>query len=241
MVKRKAEGGDEEGPLVLKRARPLTTPLPRLAKLEKRVNSIAKAIETNYIDTQINKAIAYDVNTFVDLSAISSDVATASGAAGTRQGSWVQPTMLEARLRFHQPFDPTIQNPTAVRFMLIQAKQRFTPSTVAVGATTAVLANQNSNFSFLAPYDKDNRRHFTVLHEQSFTLGGWSNSSVGASSIPQDRIFTIKKKLSRRIAFELNGATKEGGAIYWIAYSDTAAAQTEPVCTGLVRVHYRDL
>lgn len=235
MAKRKAD--EEEMPLTLKRVK---TTDDKVNTLQKKVNRISRTIETNYVDVDINKAVAYDVETVVHLTPIINDAATASGYPGTRQGSRVTPTFLEIRMQAYQGAS-TLQNPSFVRFLVVQAKQRFVPQTTSVSGTTAVLANQGSNKSYVAPFNKDNRRHFTVLHDETVSLGSWLSSSGSATAIPQARHIEIKRKLSRNIAYDLDSTTTEAGQVYLIAYSNIVSTQTEPTISGLCRVHYQDL
>lgn len=236
MPKRKADSS-EKGQTVLKRVRTIDD---KVRKVDRRVAKIFRSIETNYVDTLVNINTAYDVNNVVHLSPITSDAASASGAPGTRQGSKVTPTSMELRLKMRQP-SSTIQNPSIMRVIVIQSKQRFIPNTTAIGGTNAVLANQNSNAAVLAPFNKFNRRHFTVLYDETVVLGSWLTATGVSTSIDNTRVVTIKRKLSRDIAYEDASDTGEGGQIYLIAYSDIAAATTEPDLYGLCRIHYQDL
>lgn len=211
----------------------------KIAKLSRQVKRLAKAQETNYKDVLINTNCAYDVNNAIHISSILNDGGSPTGTVGTRIGEKVSPYFLEIRGRVRQPLS-AIENPSVVRMIIIQSKQRFTPSTISIPGANNVLANQNSIFAYLSPFDRDNRQHFTVLHDEMFSLTSWSTAGGTMTGEPGQHLVHIKKKLSKDIAFELSGSTPEAGNIYVCFFSSVAAANTEPVFEGFSRIYYKD-
>lgn len=212
----------------------------RLKQLSSKVSKISRSIESNYVDTSINMNANYDTSNVLSLTTITNDSATSSGAPGTRQGSRVTPTFLELRMQVSQS-SSTLQNPSVVRIVVVQAKQRFVPSGTAAGGSTALLAYQNASAVVYSPFDKFNRQHFTVLHDETLTLGSWLTSTGVATDIDQTKLVEFKRKLSRDIRFEDDSGNPEAGRIYLVAYSTIATANTEPTLFGYARVHYQDL
>lgn len=211
----------------------------KIAKLTRQVRSLNKAQETNYIDKFINVNISYDVNNAQHVTAIPNDGTGPTGAAGTRIGEKVSPTFMEMRGIFKQPLT-AVENPTQVRMIVIQSKQRFVPSTTSITGANNVLANQNTVSSVFAPYDFDNRRHFYVLHDEVYTFTSWSTAQGAMTGEPAQRYIHFKKKLSRDICFEGTGTTPEAGQIYCLFYSNVAVANTEPTFEAFSRVYYKD-
>lgn len=206
-------------------------------RLERKVNKIAKAIEPNYVDTIINSNIAYDVNNATTISALTQ---AGTGAPGTRKGARVTPYFLEFKGQIAQA-SSALQNPSTVRIMLIQARQRFVPNTTATTGTSNILDFQAASNTIFAPYDRDNRRHYTVLYDKTHQLGSWLTSTGVSTSIAQRKLIQMRLKLSRDIAYEESTTTTEGGQLYLCCWSDVANANTEPDIRGVFRIHYRDL
>lgn len=212
-------------------------PTTQYKKLEKKVNMIVKAIEPNYVDTTISTNIAYDVNNAQTISALTQ---AGTGAPGTRQGAKVTPYYLEFRGVLSQA-SSALQNPSTVRILLVQSRQRFLPSTTAAVGATNILDGQGTIVTPYEPFNKDNRKHFTVLYDKTHMLGSWLTSTGVSTSIPQRKLIQMKLKLSRDIVYEESSTTPEGGQLYLCCYSTVANANTEPVIDGVFRVHYRDL
>lgn len=210
----------------------------RLAKVEKKVNKILNSTEPNYKDTTVNTNISYDADNATLLSNIS---ISGDGTEGTRQGRWVTPTRLEVRGAITRAVDTTNQPPAIVRMLVIQAKQRFTPSSSSAGGTTNILQSQGTATTPYQPFDINNRRHYTVLYDKTFT-SGFATSASGFAQNYGSLLTPMKRniKLSRRIQWQDDSTTTEGGQIYVLFYSNVVSTAVEPAFTGVFRLHYVD-
>lgn len=211
----------------------------KVDKLQKTVNRIQSGIEKNIKDTVISKNISYDVDNATHLSALTFN---GDGSAGTRQGRKVKPMFIEIRGMIDRPVDASLQSNTPVRVMIVQSRQRFKPVTNAAAGLTNILAPQNSNTTAYAPFDHNNRKHFSVLYDKTFMSGFNTISSGFTDSWKPSQYINIRKKVSRNIVYEDDSNTVlEGGHIYLCLYSNIISTQAEPTFDGICRLTYTDM
>lgn len=205
-------------------------------KLQRKVNRLAAAEETNYKDVSINQAISYDLNGAVHLSSLTFN---ADGSSGARRGRWVKPKFLEIRGALSVGISTVSESNPYVRILVVQAKQRFVPQTNSSTATSIVLTSQGTSITPYQPFDINNRRHFTVKHDSSHALGFWNGTAAYANGTLLKPVH-LKIKLSEKIQFEDDSTTIEGGQVYILFYSNIVSSSVEPTFLGVSRLTYVD-
>lgn len=208
----------------------------KFKKLEKKVNTIAKAIEKNYKITPVAQAVSYDLNTANQLSILPFN---GDGSTGTRQGRKVQPTSLLIRGQLRIDGSTVAESPSSVRMIVIQCNQRFEPQTNLNTASSRVLEGQGTTSTIFQHYDVNNRGHFTVLHDSVHALG-YRNTAAGDSNgvIMKNIVLTLYPK--KPIVYEDDSLVEERGGIYICLYSNTVSTQVEPVFNCSAKLNYMD-
>lgn len=121
--------------------------------------------------------------------------------------------------------------PQQVRISVIQSKEGFVPSTTATSAAQKTYAVPATSYTVNVPFDDNNRKHFVVLWDKTFTL----NNTNGTGCIG----FKKSIKVSRRTVFEEAGSTTaEKGQIYVLATTSSPSA-TPAIVGWYARCHFK--
>lgn len=196
-----------------------------VAKLTKKVNQILKETETKFFDvSQVPVSTGdYMVNNVSTLLA-----PLQNGSKNGRDGSDVSPY----RIIIKGDIIPgSASVPVAMRLILIQSKQGFVPSTNATSSVQKVFQDPLFPNTIYNPFDYNNRRHFTVLHDQTYTA-----DAAG----PALKRFVINKKISRNTVFDQGtGTATENGQIYLLNISNHTTTNL-PILSFYSRIYYKD-
>lgn len=205
-----------------------------IKKLKYKVNRLRGNEELNNKDVSTTFEISYDTNQATHLSSI--PVGTGEG---TRQGRHINPRSIEIRGNIICPVTAAYIESMPVRVILIQSKQRFAPNTTSVGGISGVLSSANSQYGPFGFFDIGNRRHFTVLHDQTIAIG--QANYDGGFVYDGQGSFHIKKRITRRIAWEDDTTVNEQGHLYLLFYGAAAAAlNSGPIVRFASRLLYTD-
>lgn len=121
--------------------------------------------------------------------------------------------------------------PQMVRMMLIQSKQRYTPSTITTSGVTQLFSTADVDDVINSNLVHDNRSHYVLLHDKTYTLSPDGN---------RGQFINISKKISRKVEFEPGVTTTESGQIWMILTSDVALASVGPTVQWASRILYKD-
>lgn len=194
--------------------------------LGSKVRKIQRQQEKKYHDEVGAEAIVNNIN---DGTSVLVDPAQGD-TVSTRDGDEIAPQSLELRLGVRH--NGSGQPRQLVRVLIVQAKERFVPDTrTSTPSNTAVLKyGGTAAYAPLSPFDWNNREHFTVLFDKTYTV-----SNTGE----QARIDQVRIKLSRKIRFaEAGSVTAERGQIYMVRYSNEGA--NGPYMSWVTRTTYTD-
>jgi len=196
----------------------------QLAATVKTVKQLKSNVEKKYVQNATTSGlnIYYDTDNATDIFALTSGGISSGVESNERIGDWITPTSLNGTVQVRQSFTSGQEN--RYRIMLLQCKQRFVPNTVSTGSasSSAVLRLQNGLQTFINPFFRPNRTHFTVLYDSGPMRLGVDNAEGGS---PHSRFHKIKCK-PRKIKFEADSNSLEKGALYLCAWSDRATAET---------------
>lgn len=192
----------------------------KVDQLTKAVNNLKKSNETKYHDENLPLgAIVYGTNNTSTLL----DPAQGS-TTQTRVGNEISPYRVHIKGRITVGSTEEV-----VRITLIQSKQGYVPSSISTGAAQQFYALPASAQSVHSPLDENNRKHYVVLYDKTFTLDAYNKI----------RQFSINKKISRNTMFEEAGSTTaEKGQVYLIVNSNVAASG--PTINAYSRIFYKD-
>ncbi len=200
-----------------------------IKKLKKDVNVLKKSNETKYHDeSQARVGISYLVNH----SSILIDPVRGDGISN-RIGDSISPFAIEIRGLIESGSLSTLV--AQMRIVLVQSKQGFIPSTTATTTTQQVMDLNNTDDVVNSPYEWENRKHFTVKYDQTFTLDASSNE-FGTGN----RKFHIKTKLSKVLDFGQNTILAERGQCYLLVFSNQSTAANQPIISWVSRALYKD-
>ncbi len=191
--------------------------------LEKKVNKMTKNFETKHVDVvKTSTELSFDVNHATAL------FLPAQGIKhNERVGDSASPFRLNAKI-YIKNTDSSVQ-PHSVRIMIIQSKQRYTPSTITTSGVTQLFATAAVEDVTTSNLVHDNRSHYVLLHDRTYDL----ESDEG-------KVINISKKISRQVEFEPAVTTTEAGQIWLCATSDLAVAAAGPLIRYSTRVMYKD-
>lgn len=241
MAKRK---GTREVPRSLSIKRVKTLPVDvvqdaEIARLKKEVRTLRGATEVLNCDAYGYAEVSFDTNNTYLLSSI----AIGTGGTGNRIGRSVKPKSIEIRGHVVSPYGATTATePSTVRVLLLQAKNRFVPVTSETPPALNGIFALNGAGTPYAPFsafDASNRQHFTVLHDEMISVG-LTNSTAGVSANPMVGTFHIKRKIHRTISFEDSSTDTEGGALYLCFTSNQGATVIGPEVRWFSRLLYTD-
>jgi len=210
-------------------------PLARKVRtLAKKVNNLPKP-ELKYIDNKRTSpaSVGYDIAVVTD--------ALCTPAVGdtrvTRDGSQLTMQSLHVRGRFTASTGQT--EPAICRLMLVQAKQRYSPSPVtAIGTVSNLLEDANTNDAVHSMYGFTNRIHFRVLKDFKVTVQNTSTS--GITSYQKYFQFTYKfKKFNKVLSFDAETVTAQRNQVYLVAIS-TSGSSNYPTIEYSARTTYYD-
>lgn len=196
------------------------------AKLASDVRKLKSDREVHYHDElNLGYGIPYDVNRAVVL------CDPPQGDARTeRVGDTIRPYWIDLRGSLRNQHTRSC----VARITLVQSKQRFIPSTTAASGITSVWNRAAGVAAPLSTFTFDNRDHFTVLWDKTFTIGG-----AGSASEQVD--YHLKKKLTRPINYAAGATTFEGGGLYLLQTSEyDNASGVSPVSAWVSRVYFHD-
>lgn len=176
----------------------------------------------------IKSEVAFDKESAINLSVVSQgDTRT------TRDGSKILATSIDVKMLIQTVNDPN-QIGTNLRVLLIKAKQRFTPMSLATTADRQVLEDQGVIQCTISPYHRDNRSHFTVLYDKTFFINGSNGGNAGVN-------LHIRKKLNHIIEYQAASTTPERGNIWMILYGDLSNASNDGAEVSYIsRLWYKD-
>lgn len=195
-------------------------------KLQKKVNKISRGIETKHVDILLAaQEINFDSNETHALC-----LPVQGDAHNERIGDSIAPYRLNCKLTISN-INTADDNTQFARVMIIQSKQRFTPNTVSTSGVTQLFSTANVDEVVVSNLVHDNRSHYVLLHDKTYTLSPAGNGAV---------VINISKKLSRKVEFEPGSTTTESGQIWICFVSNIAQAATGPIFTLASRILYTD-
>lgn len=175
------------------------------------LRKLKNSVERKYHDELSSEGIVNNINNEVSTLCDPAQGLTVQ----TRTGDEIQPTSLQLGLRIrHNGSGLGYQQ---VRVILIQAKERFVPdSRQSTPDNAAVLAIGGAvSYNYLTSFDWNNRKHFTVLFDKTYTV-----DDVGTKSVSD----LVRVPVRRKVRFEEAGSTTGArGQIYMIRYSSEGA------------------
>lgn len=203
----------------------------KLKELEKKVNRIAKTIESKVVDVESNGwfDIPYDDNTAAVQSL--APVSQGTGDSG-RVGAHVQPTILELNMSFLE--DGTAGVPSLCRYTVIQCRGRYVPNIVLATTAQAFYTSASDEISPLSTLEWNNRRHYTVLKDECIAMNQQGQD---------DRTIVVRNlrlNVRRPIIYDDGSADYENGGIYVVFTSSRATAGNPPSVAFTSRLYYKD-
>lgn len=212
------------------------------APLARKVRTLARKVdklpspELKYIDNKRTSpaSIGYDLNVVND--------ALVTPAVGdtnvTRDGGQLTLQSLHVRGRFNA--NAAQAEPYICRLLLIQAKQRYVPSTVAaIGTVSNLFEDANTNDAVQSMFGFTNRIHYRVLKDFKVTV---QSTGTSGGSAPDQKFFqfTYKfKKFNRMIQYDASTTTAQKNQVYLIAIS-TAGVTNYPTIEYAARTTFYD-
>lgn len=179
----------------------------KTARIERSLRKVRNDREVKYHDENATLGIVDDG---VNSTSILCDPLQGSTVA-TRDADEIAPFRL--LLNGHIEVNPLSTLPSQrIRCIVIQSKEGYIPSTItATPSNSSLLAGGGLGAQALVtPYDHNNRKHFTVLMDETFTV------SDQEPAVDFSRSF----KVSRKIRFaEAGSNTAERGQLYFCRYS----------------------
>lgn len=199
--------------------------ITKFKKLEKKVNMLSRTTETKHVDNvKTQTEVNFDVN-----------LATALflPAQGTKHneriGDSASPFRLNAKIAIRNVADE--DKCQFVRIMIIQSKQRYTPSTITTSGVTQLFSTADVDDVVNSNLVHDNRSHYVLLHDKTYTISPDGNRGM---------FINISKKISRSVEFEPAVTTTESGQIWMCVTSDVAVASVGPTIQWSTRILYKD-
>jgi len=204
----------------------------KAAEALRKINALQRAVELKTTDTSdLADSVPYDG---------ANSIAVFTPAQGNtnveRVGDQIQPKWIELRGSVNYNTTSSNTNQT-VRITVCRSKQRFTPAANTAGDdATALYQSGGGASAVFSPFDYENRRHFVVLHDETFTVG---DTGGHLSEIP----FSIKINCPKSYELEFDEGTTsaEGGQYYLVMTSDTANASNPPFVAYFLRGWYTDI
>lgn len=144
-----------------------------------------------------------------------------------REGDQVKATYLESRIEFNA----IGAGPDATVRMIWFWEKEYTGTTIIAGMGGKNLLHDAANpaINFLAPMNRTNRKDYTIISDQIFSL-----DSTGGNS----KVFVIKKKLNKKCSFDPQTTTPNGNALMLALCSSEAI--NFPLILGQTKIHYVD-
>lgn len=203
----------------------VTRIVKKKSPLTRKVNSLARKVDKlpkpelkhkdNFVLNPVN--IGYNLNT--------ANYALFDPAQGDsvqhRDGD--SATMRKLFIRGRFTANAAQAEPFICRFILIQAKQRYSPSITATSGVTQLLENPGTNDSVQSMYSFVNRVHYRVLRDFRVTVQ--STGTAGGATVDQ-KFFTVSytfKKFNRRVQFDAGGTITQMNQVYLLALSTAGA------------------
>lgn len=198
----------------------------KTARLERSLRKVRNDREVKYHD---ENAVLGIVDDQVNGTSVLCDPLQGSTVA-TREADEIAPIrlLLNGHIEMNTASTLTSQR---IRCIILQSKEGFIPSTItATPSNSAVLSGGGLGAqAILTPYDHNNRKHFTVLMDETFTVTDQDPSVDFSRSI----------KISRKVRFQEAGAVlAERGQIYLCRFSTEGT--NGPKMAWYSRVLYHD-
>lgn len=198
---------------------------PKTMGLAKKVRTLTKKVnklptpELKYNDNgrQVPASVGYDINTVTDAL-----ITPAEGDTNiTREGSQLNAVSLHIRGRVTASTSQL--EPATIRILLIQAKQRYVPSSVATSGVTQLFENANTNDAVHSMFSFTNRIHYRVLKDFKIRV---QDPSADATNTDQKYFqMTYKfKKFNKVIAYDDSTTTAQKNQVYLVAISTSSTA-----------------
>lgn len=192
---------------------------PTVRKVAKKVNKLASKVN------KVNELKYFDVNTSSTSVDWSGTVTTynvpAQGDTGlTRDGDIIDCMSFDLNMML----EPNSGNAATFRVLLIWDK--FNTLGTSVGN---VLANTGNVFSVISPYNKEYRKNYVVLHDQSYVMDSINKST-----------YILKKhfKLNKQTIYNAGTTTIRQGALKLAIISNKIAGATAPLYIQTSRLNF---
>lgn len=196
-----------------------------LKKVNAKVNKLANMTETKHVDVlKTQTEINFDVN-----SATALFLPVQGDAHNERVGDVASPFRLTMKIALRNVADE--DKSQFVRMMIIQSKQRYTPSTITTSGVTQLFSTADVDDVVNSNLVHDNRSHYVVLHDKTYILSPDGNRGT---------FINISKKISRHVEFEPGATTTESGQIWMVLTSDVAVGSVGPTAQWASRILYKD-
>ncbi len=198
-------------------------------QLVARVNRLSKAQELKTFDTTFSVTqVAFDTNNATALGLV-----LQGDTRITRDGSKLLATSIDIRMMVRQETTPPTFG-AQLRVILIKAKQRFTPSTSVSTTVGGVLENAGTLSEPNSPFERNNRSHFTVLHDKMYYVNGGDSGPTGFN-------IHIKKRLNHVIEYDESSTATEKGQLWMLLFTNRSAASADGPDVGYTsRLFFKD-
>lgn len=218
-----------------KKSYPSKAPLSRqVAKLSRTVSNLAKP-ELKYND---NGRTA-PANVGFDLNTVNDALCTPAQGDGQTQRDGSAINMHKLYVQGKVNANSAQAEPYVVRIIVLQAKQRYSPSLTATTGVTQLLEDANTNDAVHSMYSFVNRVHYRILKDFKITVQSTGTSGGAAPDIKYFKFGYTFKKFNRTMRFDSNGTTSQMNQIYFLAVS-TAGTTNYPTIEYEARTTFYD-